>query len=164
MSLAGDRVTDSMNPYRPPESQPIKTNPDPADFSRVPAFQWSTGARVTLVLLILTCTAYFTFVLALLASTRSDQQGGMLFCGNVPVLLSWLVMVVRKNRWSHYCGVVATLVQSIILTAMLQREIGDAQLVIKINSAIGFVFVVLTLLCYFNITRVIPRIHAPTVS
>lgn len=114
-----------VNPYAPPITESVQTRK-----------RTSSGSLSISVVAGIGTLAFIAFTMILLRSSLSDRKAGMMFLGNVPVLIVLAISVVRSTKISVYVAVCAAGIQVAITIAMLLLTIGDVSIVIGINSAI----------------------------
>jgi hypothetical protein len=114
-----------VNPYAPPAIACVQTRN-----------RNSTGSLTISVVSGIGALAFIAFSVILLRSSLPDRKAGTMFLVNVPVLIGLAVSAVRSRRISVYFAASAACIQIAITIAMLMMVLGDAALVIGINSAI----------------------------
>ena len=116
--------------------------------------QKSTGSiKVALVAGVAVC-AYVVFTIVLLRSSPPDRKSGMMFLANIPVLVGLFIFAFRSTRVAVYFAVGAASIQFVIMAAMLLTKIGDAPLVIGINSAIATAMLAIAFGAWLSYRRV----------
>ena len=114
-----------INPYASPTADSLPETPRAPNGSFALAAVAGAGAL-----------AFIGFTLLLLQSSEGDRKGGLLFLLNVPVIVAVALSALLSRRAAMYLSLAAAFVQAVITVAMLVMEIGDAAIVIGINTLI----------------------------
>lgn len=127
-----------LNPYRPPDSAPAKTG----------TTLQADAQRAVLLAVISAALGYGIFMLML--TTRGnggDLTAGLMLGINIPVLFTWVVLLLRKSPYAARLGLVAFGCQIGILFMMLGMDDVDVMAVLGINGTIAAGFLVLAAFC-----------------
>lgn len=120
------------NPYAPPVDNSIVTEKRP-----------SKGSIPFTVVALLCSLAFVAFTIILLQSTNGDRKAGMLFCGNIPVMIALVVAATRSVRIAGWFAAAVVAIQCGISVALLVLGIGELVPVLVIDSIIILPFAAL---------------------
>lgn len=127
-----------LNPYRPPDSAPAKTGQSLR----------ADTQRAVLIAVISAALGYSIFMLMLMTQGNGgDFTAGLMLGINIPVLFTWVVLLLRKSPYAARLGLVAFGCQIGILFMMLGMDNVDVMAALGINGTIAAGFLVLAAFC-----------------